>query len=116
MSQEFRDLQYPKAITAFDFKALDPDVIGVIDEGAKTIALTVPFGTVVTALVPTIVHTGASVSPASGTAQDFTSPVDYTVTAEDTTTAVYTVTVTVALNDAKEEDEDADSKESEGYH
>ena len=116
MSQEFRDLEYPKAITAFDFKALDPDVIGVIDEGAKTIALTVPFGTVVTALVPTIVHTGASVSPASGTAQDFTSPVDYTVTAEDTTTAVYTVTVTVALNDAKEEDEDADSKESEGYH
>jgi len=116
MSQEFRDLEYPKAIIAFDFKALDPDVIGVIDEGAKTIALTVPFGTVVTALVPTIVYTGASVSPASGTAQDFTSPVDYTVTAEDTTTAVYTVTVTVALNDAKEEEEVPASKESEGYH
>ena len=68
----------------------------MINEGAKTIALTVPYGTVVTALVPTIVHTGASVSPASGTAQNFTSPVAYTVTAEDATTAVYTVTVTVA--------------------
>jgi len=85
-----------KTITAFDFKALTPDVVGVINEGAKTIALTVPFGTDVTALVPTIVHTGASVSPASDTAQDFTSPVTYTVTAEDTSTQAYLVTVTVA--------------------
>ena len=83
-----------KAITAFDFIALDPDVVGVINEGAKTIILTVPFGTDVTALVPTIIYTGVSVSPASVAAQDFTSPVDYTVTAEDSTTAVYTVTVT----------------------
>jgi hypothetical protein len=73
-----------KAITAFGFAALDPDVVGVINEEAKTIALTVPFGTDVTALVSTIVHTGASVSPASGAAQDFTSPLNYTVTAEDT--------------------------------
>ncbi len=85
-----------KAITAFGFAALDPDVVGVINEGAKTIALAVPFGTDVTALVPTIVHTGISVSPASGTAQDFTSPVNYTVTAEDTSTQAYLVTVTVA--------------------
>lgn len=85
-----------KAITAFDFKALAPDVVGVINEGAKTIALTVPFGTDVTALVPTIVHTGVSVSPASGAAQDFTSPLTYTATAEDTSTQAYLVTVTVA--------------------
>jgi hypothetical protein len=70
----------------------------VINEEAKTIALTVPFGTDVTALVPTIVHTGASVSPASGATQDFTSPVNYTVTAEDTSTQAYLVTVTVALS------------------
>ena len=85
-----------KAITAFDFKALDPDVVGVIDEGAKTIILTVPFGTDVTALVPTIVYTGVSVSPAYGAAQDFTSPVNYTVTAEDASTQAYLVTVTEA--------------------
>ena len=83
-----------KAITAFDFAALDPEVVGVINEAVKTIALTVPFGTEVTALVPTIVHTGASVSPASGAAQDFTSPVNYTVTAEDGSTQAYEVTVT----------------------
>ena len=47
-----------------------------------------------TALKPTIeVSAGASVSPASGTAQDFTSPVVYTVTAQDGTTKIYTVTV-----------------------
>ena len=85
-----------KAITAFDFKTFDPEVAGVIDEGAKTITLDVPFGTVVTALVPTILYTGVSVSPASDTAQDFTSPVTYTVTAEDASTQAYLVTVTEA--------------------
>jgi len=86
-----------RAITAFDFKALDPDVVGVINEGEKTIILTVPFGTDVTALVPTIVHTGASVAPASDTAQDFTSPVTYTVTGEDISTQAYLVTVKEAV-------------------
>jgi hypothetical protein len=90
-----REASSAKAITTFDFEALDPNVAGVINEGAKTITLTVPFGTDVTALVPTIVHTGASVSPASGIAQDFTSPVAYTVTAEDASIQAYVVTVTV---------------------
>ncbi|MDR0556996.1 MAG: DUF5018 domain-containing protein [Treponema sp.] len=44
-------------------------------------------------LVPIIIHSGAKVSPASGEAQYFTSPVTYTVTAADEFTAVYTVTV-----------------------
>lgn len=82
-----------KAITDFVFEALDPDVVGVIDEGAKTITLGVPEGTSVTALTPTITHTGASVAPASGVARDFTAPVTYTVTAGDASTADYTVTV-----------------------
>ena len=65
--------------------------------GSNTIEVTMPHGTVVTALTPTItVSPGASVSPTSGTAQNFTSPVTYTVTAADTTTKDYTVTVTVA--------------------
>ncbi|MDD3148875.1 MAG: DUF5018 domain-containing protein, partial [Candidatus Riflebacteria bacterium] len=82
-----------KAITAFNFAS--PAATGIINETAKTVALTVPYGTDVTALVPTITHTGASVSPASGIAQDFTSPVTYTVTAADSTTQAYTVTVVV---------------------
>ena len=83
-----------KEITAFRFAA--PPAAGLIDEGAKTIAVTVPFGTVLTGLVPTIAHTGAGISPASGTARDFSAPVIYTVTAADGSAAAYTVTVTVA--------------------
>jgi len=87
-----------KAITSFDFDALDPSVVGVIDEGAKTVSLSVPFGTDTSALVPTIAITGESVSPASGVAQDFSSAVSYTVTAADTSTQAYVVSVTVAAN------------------
>ncbi|HLO18095.1 MAG TPA: DUF5018 domain-containing protein, partial [Anaerolineales bacterium] len=83
-----------KAITAFSFAS--PAVGGVINEAAHTIAVTVPSGTNVTALVPTITHTGASINPASGVAQNFTNPLTYTVTAADGSTQAYTVTVTVA--------------------
>jgi len=83
-----------KAITAFSFTS--PAATGVITEASHTIAITVPFGTVVTALVPTIIHTGSSISPATGVANNFTSPVTYTVTAADATKQPYTITVTVA--------------------
>ncbi len=83
-----------KAITAFDFN--DLSITGVITESSHTIALTVPYGTDVAALVPTITITGASVSPASGVANDFTSPATYTVAAADGSTQDYVVTVTVA--------------------
>ena len=84
------------SFTAADNDALGTDVTGTID--GTSISATVPHGTDVTALVPTItVSAGATISPASGQAQDFSSPVTYTVTAEDgTTTADYTVTVDVA--------------------
>ena len=90
-----------KAITAFHlFAESEPVGIGVIDEEAnpKTITVTVPYGTDVTSLVPTIEHTGVSTSPASGTPQDFTNPVTYTVTAADGSTAEYEVTATIASN------------------
>jgi hypothetical protein len=55
---------------------------------------TLPAGTDVTALAPTyIVSLFASGSPASGSTQDFTDPVEYTITADDGSTKVYTVTV-----------------------
>jgi len=83
-----------KRITDFSFTS--PSAEGVIDQTAKTIAVTVPSGTNVTALAPTIkVSAGATVNPESGAAQNFTNPVKYTVTAEDGTTAEYTATVTV---------------------
>jgi plastocyanin len=80
-----------KAITAFTI----PGQAGAtaINETDKTIALTVPSGTDLTGLAPTLTITGASVSPASGVAHDFTGPVTYTVTAADASTQPYTVTV-----------------------
>ncbi|WP_394749128.1 Ig-like domain-containing protein [Spongiimicrobium salis] len=46
-----------------------------------------------TVLSPEITHTGASISPASGEAQDFSIPVEYTVTAADGSQELYTVVV-----------------------
>jgi len=80
-------------ITAFGIGA----AVGVIDNEAGTIAIEVPFETVVTALEPVItVSAGATVDPASAEATDFTSPVTYIVTPEIGNTKEYVVTVTVA--------------------
>lgn len=84
-----------KAITAFNFGTLSPMVTGVINENSHTVSLTVPFGTSVASLVPTITTSGSSVSPNTGIAQNFTSNVTYTVTAADGSTQAYTVTVNV---------------------
>ena len=94
-----------KDITSFVFRAannpgLASDITGTV--GTNTVDLTVPYGTNLSALVPTITITGSSVNPASGAAQAFTNGVTYTVTAADSTTKVYTVTVHVALNSAKD--------------
>jgi hypothetical protein len=92
-----------KAITAYSLAG----VTGTINETAKTISVALPYGTAVTALVATSTTTGTdqkvgSVIQTSGsTANDFTTPVVYKVTAADNTTATYTVTVTVASSSAK---------------
>lgn len=66
-----------------------------IDQDAHTVAVTMPAGTDLTALKPTItVSENATVAPASGVAQDFTDTVTYTVTAEDGTLQSYAVAVT----------------------
>ena len=70
-------------------------MVATVDEATKTINATVPYGTILTALAPTITITGVSVDPAGGSTQDFSSSVTYTVTAEDSTTVDYTAGVTV---------------------
>ena len=86
------DADNEKSILSFRFDALDDD--GVIDEILHRIDFVLPAETDITQLVPTIVVSeGATVNPASGVAQDFTNPVTYTVTAQNGTTAEYTVTV-----------------------
>jgi hypothetical protein len=89
-----------KEITGFSFAT--PAVVGTVNEASRTISVTVPFGTDVTSLTPTITHTGASISPNSGVSQNFTNPVSYTVSAADGSMKNYTVTVNVAANPAKE--------------
>lgn len=89
----------PKSAEAhiLDFSIPEQTQPAEIDYEKMTITVNVPFGTDVTALTPEIeISAGASVSPASGEAQDFSQPVKYTVTAEDSkTTREYTVTLTV---------------------
>lgn len=76
-------------ITAFSLNGVD----GVIDQEARTIELYLPQGTDVTALVPQVTYTeGAQMTPAPGTAVDFTQPVVFKLEYEESTFE-YTVTV-----------------------
>src|SRR5664280_1696084 len=87
-----------KAITSFQFAGLTPAVVGSINEVTHTVALTVPYGVAVTALIPTIViSAAATIDPPSGFAADFTLPVMFMVTAEDASTQAYVVTVITSL-------------------
>lgn len=87
-------------ITSFSITVGSTTYTGSIS--GLNITVRVPVGTTVTALTPTIaVSTGATVSPTSGTAKNFSNPVTYTVTAEDTTTTkTYVVSVVADLGNA----------------
>ncbi|GAB1855552.1 hypothetical protein MHTCC0001_03860 [Flavobacteriaceae bacterium MHTCC 0001] len=75
-------------------------VSGEINNSDKTINLTLPEDTDVTALTPTItISEKATVQPSSNIEQDFTNPIPYTVTAEDNSSQVYIVTVEVIVNE-----------------
>ncbi|WP_462281485.1 T9SS type A sorting domain-containing protein [Salinivirga cyanobacteriivorans] len=81
-----------------------------IDASNQTIDVTMPQGTDLTSLVADFTLSPGATAAVSGTEQvsgttanDFTAPVVYTVTAEDgTTTKNWTVTVNVELSDATE--------------
>jgi hypothetical protein len=88
-----------KAITAYSFVGST----GVINEAAKTISVTVPNGTNVTNLVATFsttgvnVKVGATVQTSTSSANNFTTPVSYVVTAADGSSVVYSVSVATGL-------------------
>jgi len=74
-----------------DFSLVSDDS-ALIDDG--TIKVTVPFSTDLSSLVPSLIsYAGTSISPDESTALDFSSPVVYTVTGEDSSEVSYTVTV-----------------------
>ncbi len=89
-----------KAITKFNLST--PNAIGVINESAHTITITVPYATVVTALTPSINITGVNISPSSGTACNFTSPVVYSVVDHGGNIQTYIATVVKSTSLAKE--------------
>lgn len=72
-----------------DFKLTDNQ--SELNIGEDTITLKVPYNTNLRSLKPEIMHTGTKCEPDE--AKDFTSAVQYTVTAENGNTKEYTVTV-----------------------
>jgi len=85
-------------ITSFQFLAannteLTSDALVTINQTDKIISAYVPAGTVVTALVPTITVNAGLVSPLSETAQNFTSPINYSVSFNGYTIQGYTISV-----------------------
>jgi hypothetical protein len=73
---------------------------GAIDQNAKTITVYVPASAGITNLVPTITYSeNATITPASGVAQDFSQPVSYTVK-NNSAESTYVVTV-IAIDKPK---------------
>jgi eukaryotic-like serine/threonine-protein kinase len=86
-----------KKITSFIFKATDNSAALISDINGTiftdTIIVNLNQGTPLNNLIPAITYIGKSLLPVSNVAQDFTTPVNYTVTAEDGTTKKYTVKI-----------------------
>ena len=82
----------PTDILSFTFAGLPATIIS-----GTNITVTVPFSTNVTALAPTYsLSSGATCAPASGSTQNFSSPVNYVVSSAGFAAKTYTVTVTKA--------------------
>lgn len=86
-----------KEILSFQIDGID----GSIFSEVQTIHLILPSGTDLSALSPVItVSDKAKITPASGVLQDFSTPVHYTVTAEDGTQQDFLVGVAALSEDA----------------
>jgi uncharacterized lipoprotein YddW (UPF0748 family) len=83
-----------RQIDYFAFEKFPTPAEGIIKNDSGIIRVTVPFGADLTALVPTIRFSdGATLSPDSGEAQDFSDFVIYTVTDPEGAQRLYTVLV-----------------------
>ena len=89
----------PLEITSFRFEQLDPTVEAEIDSVNKEIHASIPRAVNIKRLTPTIEYIdGAELSPPSGYAYDFSSPLDFTLT-KDERSVTYTAYVDTALSD-----------------
>lgn len=80
---------------------------GTIDNDAKTITLELPEGSTKRFAPQITISEFAVVEPASGVLQDFTEPVPYTVTAQNSDTRTYNVIVTVSTQRRENPDKSA---------
>jgi hypothetical protein len=87
---------HAKTITHFQVFGSDATIAGA------NISLTLPAGTDVTRLAPRITLSGGNVMPPSDEPQDFSRPVEYTVTAADGSVQLYTATVQLAPGSAND--------------
>lgn len=95
-SYSFHKLKLADANDILTFVLAEQSGAATITPGTHTVAITVVALTAVTALVPEIgVSLGASITPASGEATDFTNPVVYAVESANGDSVNWTVTVTV---------------------
>jgi uncharacterized repeat protein (TIGR02543 family) len=91
-------------LDSFNLSQLTPSVTGLVENTLNTVQLVVPVGTDVTALVATFATSAGASTSVSGTAQvsgttanNFTSPVTYVVTSQDSETVrSYSVSVSFA--------------------
>ena len=97
-------LSFATISTAKELLSFGTNVAGssvTIDPGAGTVAWAVPYGTSPANLAPAYTLSAlAAGNPVSGTGRDFSAPQTYTITAQDGSTKVYTVTATVGTASA----------------
>lgn len=91
-------LSSEKKITFFEITEFSPNGIGTIFDDEENNIHTVELGVIDYSYLPIFtpnftISTGAISEPAFGVSKDFRNPVIYTITAEDGTTRVYTVTI-----------------------
>ena len=97
-----------KDISSFSVLGISASITPGRSPNSANISLVLPYGVARSALVASFASTGAVVKVGSAvqisgiTTNNFTSPVAYNVTAEDGSSQTYTVTVTNALNPAKD--------------
>ena len=99
-------LKAEKQILSFVFnadenEALTENINAEIDQSNNVITAIVPFNTDISSLTPTIqISENATITPSG--AQDFSSPVTYTITAEDNSKITYVITVNIEGSNEKQ--------------
>ncbi len=100
-----------------DFKLANTQIgAAIINTANSTIAVTMPIGSNLASVIPTTLNisNNANILPLPTAPQNFTVPVNYTVTAQDNSTKTWTVTITLIDPNAVFTDYEAENAEFTG--